>query len=371
MAGVCHTEPSGSHKIQHNVIRSFIKNALIKLDVPASDSDCISDVLVEADLNGFDTHGIGRFHIYVDRLLSGKQSPLTEVQRCSDSPGTALLDGGVGMGQVVSTYGMKMAMDKARATGIGAVAVKNSSHFGFAGYYPLMAAKEGMVGMAFTNARPSICPTFGTEPMLGTNPIAFSAPSNIGYPFLFDAATSIVQRGAVELAERMGTDLPSGLVVDEKAEPLSNPTEILSMLLQGSAALLPLGGRGETHGGHKGYGLAIMVEILSSAFQNGPYLKQVSGVGMGHFFIAIDVSRFIPVETFSSVVGNIMRDLQNSRKEPGAERIYVPGEKEHISRQRRTAEGVPLSEELISQLDDMAKKLSIPDIRSLEKGESL
>lgn len=230
-----------------------------------------------------------------------------------------------------------------------------------------MAVEQGMVGMAFTNARPSICPTFGCEPMLGTNPIAFGAPTDLAFPFLFDAATSIIQRGAVELYDRLGMDLPGGLVIDPEGKSLSDPAAILKKMMEGNAALLPLGGAGEAMGGYKGYGLAAMVEILSAAFQNGPYLKQVTGVGLGHFFIVIDVSRFLPLPVFKALAGNILRDLRGSRKLPGEPRIYVAGEKEYDIRNERLDHGIPLSGETLAQLDAMAKDLHVERLVRSEK----
>ena len=341
-------------------LRRFMEQALESLGVPQEDARISADVLLEADLRGIDTHGIGRLWIYVGRLKAGSQAPSSTIEVVEEGPGTALVDGGGGMGHVVSSKVMdELVIRKARENGIAGVAVRNSSHFGFAGYYPLMAAEHGMIGMAFTNARPSICPTFGTEPMLGTNPIAFGAPSDMEFPFLFDGATSIIHRGTVELFERIERPLAEGLVIGPSGESLTDPAAILQGMLEDRAALLPIGGRGEETGGHKGYGLAIMVEILSAALQNGPYLKQVTGVGMGHFLLAIDVTRFVPLDLFRSVTGNILRDLMNSRKEPGRERIYVPGEKEHIMREQRLRTGVPLPPELVKRLEAMADDLGI------------
>jgi LDH2 family malate/lactate/ureidoglycolate dehydrogenase len=163
----------------------------------------------------------------------------------------------------------------------------------------------------------------------------------------------------VELYDRLGMDLPEGLVIDPEGKSLSDPAAVLKSMVEGSAALLPLGGLGEATGGYKGYGLAAMVEILSAAFQNGPYLRQVTGVGMGHFFIVIDVSRFLPLPIFKSVAGNILRDLQGSRKIPGESRIYVAGEKEYDTRKERLERGVPLSRETLMQLDAMAEDLGV------------
>ena len=344
-------------------LRSFMERVLAALGLPEEDAKITVDVLIEADLRGIDSHGIGRLSIYVERLLSGKQNPHAPLTVVSEAPGTALLDGGAGMGQVISVRAMALAIKKAKETGIAGVAVRNSSHFGFAGYFPLMAASEGMIGMAFTNARPSICPTFGTEPMLGTNPIAFAAPTDMDFPFLFDAATSIIQRGTVELYDRLHVQLPEKLVVGPSGEFLSEPDLILEEMLKGSAALLPLGGIGEEGGGYKGYGLAIMVELLSAALQNGPYLKHVTGVGMGHFFLAIDISKFLPVNTFRKIAGSILRDLQNSRKEPGRERIFVPGEKEHLTRKERLKTGIPLPPAFLEKLRQMAEQVGVEPLQ--------
>lgn len=343
-----------------------MEDVFVRLGLPKDEARLTADVLVEADLRGIDTHGVGRLLIYVNRLRSGLQKPTTSVVTVADSPGTALLDGGAGMGQVVASKAMEIAIQKARETGIAGIAVRNSSHFGFAGYYPLMAAAQDMVGLAFTNARPSICPTFGTEPMLGTNPIACAAPTDMEFPFLFDAATSIIQRGTVELFDRLQSSVPPDLVMGQNGETLSDPASILEKMLEGTAALLPLGGKGEESGGHKGYGLAIMVEILSAAFQNGPYLRHVTGVGMGHFFIAIDISRFLPVQTFRRVAGSILRDLQQSRKEGEKNRIYVPGEKEYYKKRERMKMGIPLPADFLLPMDELAEELGVRSIQRKE-----
>lgn len=353
--------------VRPEALRTFMEDVFRSLGVPEEDAAIGADVLLEADLRGVDSHGSGRLWIYVDRLKKKQQSPVTTVTTVTEGPGTALLDGGSGLGHVVAVRAMEVALHKAGETGIAGVAVRNSSHFGFAGYYPLMAVEQGMVGMAFTNARPSICPTFGCEPMLGTNPIAFGAPTDLAFPFLFDAATSIIQRGAVELYDRLGMDLPGGLVIDPEGKSLSDPAAILKKMMEGNAALLPLGGAGEAMGGYKGYGLAAMVEILSAAFQNGPYLKQVTGVGLGHFFIVIDVSRFLPLPVFKALAGNILRDLRGSRKLPGEPRIYVAGEKEYDIRNERLDHGIPLSGETLAQLDAMAKDLHVERLVRSEK----
>jgi L-2-hydroxycarboxylate dehydrogenase (NAD+) len=246
--------------------------------------------------------------------------------------------------------------------------VQNSTHFGIAGYYPLMAAKEGMIGLTVTNARPSITPTFGTEPMLGTNPIAFAAPSDMPYPFCLDMATSICQRGKIEVADRAEKPVPEGWVIDDKGQTMTDAPTILKNFGDATAALLPLGGAGEGLAGYKGYGLATMVEILSAALSGGVFMKGISGFNadgslrpfmVGHFFLAIDIEHLLPLNVFRSITGQIMRDLQNARKAPGQERIYVAGEKEHYLIQERTENGIPVNPKLRQELQTIRDELGI------------
>jgi LDH2 family malate/lactate/ureidoglycolate dehydrogenase len=259
-------------------------------------------------------------------------------------------------------------MDKAREYGLGAVTVQNGTHYGIAGYYPLMAAKEGMIGFSVTNARPSIAPTFGSEPMLGTNPIAFAAPSDMDYPFCFDGATSIAQRGKVEVADRAEKPVPEGWVIDNEGQALTDPGQILEDLGQAKAALLPLGGAGELYAGYKGYSLATMVEILSASLSGGVFMKDLLGFApdgsrrpfmLGHFFLAIDIQHFIPLEVSKRITGQIMRDLQAARKAPGQERIYVAGEKEHEKEAIVREQGVPVNDNLRQELQTMRDELGI------------
>ena len=277
------------------------------------------------------------------------------------------------MGHVIAYRAMRLAMDKARRYGLGGVAVRNGTHFGIAGYYPLMAAREGMIGLTVTNARPAIAPTFSSEPMLGTNPIAFAAPSDLPYPFCFDAATSITQRGKIEVAERAQKPVPEGWVVDADGSPLTDPRAILADLGRATAALLPLGGAGESLAGYKGYGLATMVEILSAALSGGAFMKDLLGFEadgsrrpymLGHFFLAVDIEHFIPLEESRRITGEIMRALQAARKVPGEERIYVAGEKEYENEQHVRAEGVPVNPSLRRELQVMRDELSIPGYES-------
>jgi len=219
-----------------------------------------------------------------------------------------------------------------------------------------------------TNARPAQSPTFGTEPMLGTNPIAFAAPSDLDYPFCFDAATSISQRGKVEVAARAEKPLPTGVVIDPEGQPLTDPQHILASLDKAAAAFLPLGGAGEELAGYKGYSLAAIVEILSASLCGGAFLKDLLGYApdgsrrpymLGHFFLAIDIEHFLPLELSRSITGQIMRALQASRQAPGQDRIYVAGEKEHEIEEVVRQRGVPVNRNLRSELQTMRDELGI------------
>jgi L-2-hydroxycarboxylate dehydrogenase (NAD+) len=351
-----------------DVIHRFMTDAVEAMGTPPDDARIVADVLISSDLRGIESHGIGRLKYYYDRIKAGVQFTTSEIEVVRDEGATALLDGHHGMGHVIAYRAMEMAIKKAQHYGLGAVTVRNSTHFGIAGYYPLMAAREGMMGFTFTNARPAIAPTWGTEPMLGTNPIAFAAPSDQGFDFCFDAATSITQRGKIEVAARAGKPVPEGWVIDAQGRPATDPDRILEDIGKDEAALLPLGGAGELLAGYKGYDLATIVEILSASLSGGVFLKDLLGFAedgsrrpymLGHFFLAIDIAHFIPVEQSRAITGAIMRALQASRKAPGYDRIYVAGEKEHDYEQVVRERGIPVNPALRRELQSVRDELAI------------
>jgi L-2-hydroxycarboxylate dehydrogenase (NAD+) len=271
------------------------------------------------------------------------------------------------MGHVIAYKAMKAAINKAKKYGLGAVAVRNSTHFGIAGYYSLMAIKEGMIGLVVTNARPSIPPTFGVEPMLGTNPLTIGAPTDEEFPFLLDCATSIIQRGKVELYNRIDKPLPENTVINERGLIMTDAGKVLKDMLERKAALLPLGGKGEETAGYKGYGYATVVELLSAALQEGIYLRDTLGIvengqkrlKVGHFFLAIDVNSFIGINSFKKTAGDIMRDLRTSKKDPRAERIYTAGEKEYLAGNIRRKGGIPVNKSIQNDIKIMQKEVGL------------
>ena len=332
----------------------FMTAVFEKMGVPTEDARLCADVLLESDRRGIESHGCNRFKpIYIDRIKSGILNPVTKIDILKETPTTAVLDANDGMGMVASKKAMDMCIEKAHKYGMGMVAVRNSSHYGIAGYWTGLAAKENMIGISGTNARPPVAPTFGVENMLGTNPLTFSMPTDEPFPFTLDCATSVIQNGKIEYYARINHDTPKGLVISREGEELTDSAEILKKIRSQQAALAPLGGFGETTGGYKGYGYSTVVEILSAALQSGLFLKALDGKDeegkirpyhLGHFFIAIDTEAFMGAEAFKKTCGDILRDLRGSEKAPGQERIYTAGEKEYDVWMYRKDKGVPVTE---------------------------
>lgn len=348
--------------IDVETLHNFMRDVFIKLKVPKKDAKICADILICSDLRGIESHGVQRLKMYYDRIISEIQKPNTSFTIIKESETTALIDAGHGMGHVAGYRGMKLAIEKAKRFGTGAVAVRNSTHYGIAGYYALMAIKEGMIGLTLTNARPSIAPTFGVEPMLGTNPLTIGCPTDESFPFLIDCATSITQRGKIEVLARTETPSPSGWVIDTNGEQSTDTVEILNKLMKGTAALLPLGGAGETLGGHKGYGYGTAVEIIAAALTGGPFMKDLTlekGYELSHFFLAINIESFLPLEIFKKISGNIVRELRNSKRAPGQSRIYTAGEKEYEMEIKRRKIGIPVNSSIVQDLIVMREMLGL------------
>jgi L-2-hydroxycarboxylate dehydrogenase (NAD+) len=353
-------------------MEQFMTDVFVGVGVPRDDAAICADILITSDKRGIDSHGIGRLKpIYYDRILDGIQEPVTNFEIVKETETTAVIDGHDGMGHVISKRAMQMAIDKAKKYGLGMTVVRNSTHYGIAGYYPLMAAEAGQICLTGTNARPSIAPTWGVENMLGTNPLTVGCPTDEDFPFILDCATSVTQRGKIEVYARGDKEMPKGWVIREDGKTLTDPHQTLKDLVAGTAALAPLGGIGEDGGGYKGYGYATFVEILSAALQDGASLKELLGFEdgkkvpyrLGHFFIAIDVEHFVPLGIFKAIAGNITRSLRNSKKAPGAERIWTAGEKENDAWLYRKDKGVPVNPPLVRDCNKMREDLGLTQYR--------
>ncbi|MGN0447040.1 MAG: Ldh family oxidoreductase [Acutalibacteraceae bacterium] len=348
----------------------FIRDAFIGSGVPADDAEIVTDVLLESDRRGIESHGCNRFKpVYIDRIKAGIQFPVTNFEIIKETETTAVVDGHHGMGQVIGHRAMSMAIEKAKKYGMGMVVVRNSTHYGIAGYYTTMATKAGCIGMTGTNARPSVAPTFGVEGMFGTNPFTLGVPTDEEFDFNFDCATSITQNGKVEYYERIGEEIHPGTVIDSEGSPVEGDAGVaLKKIRQGTAALTTLGGIGEALGGYKGYGFALFVEFLSSVLQDGAYGKDLDGKDengnirpyqLGHFFIAIDTNHFVGEEITRKKAGDILRKIRASKKAPGQDRIYTAGEKEYEIWLSRKDSGVPINESVQAEMNKVRDDLGL------------
>ncbi len=354
--------------VDWKTITNFVIDSFVGYGIPREDAEICADILLESDKRGIESHGVNRFKpIYLDRIKDGIQNPVTNFEVIKETPTTAVVDGHDGMGQVIGYKAMRMAIDKAKEYGMGMVVVRNSCHYGIAGYYPTMACKEGCIGITGTNARPSVAPTFGVEGMFGTNPLTIGIPTDEEFDFIIDCATSITQNGKVEYYERIGEDVHPGTIVDLDGQPVEGDAGVaLKQIRGGTAALTTLGGIGEALGGYKGYGYAMVVELLSAVLQDGNYGKALDGKGpngekvpyhLGHFFIAIDTNHFLGEELCRKKSGEIIRSVRASKKAPGAQRIYSANEKEYEVWLSRKDSGVPINEsvqqEIIAVRDEL------------------
>eukprot|EP00736_Rhodelphis_marinus_P003566 Rmarinus@m.19043 len=363
--------------VSFDFLHDFMTDTFVGVGVPKEEAKVCADVLVEADKRGISSHGVGRLKpIYYDRIKQGILSPTTKFEVVKETETTALVDGHIGMGLYIGVRCMEMAIAKAKKHGIGMVAARNSTHYGIAGYYTIMASKAGCIGITGTNARPSIAPTYGVEPLLGTNPLTFGFPTDEEFPFVLDCATSINQRGKIERYAREGMSTPYGCVIGADGSVRTDTDAILRDLVSGEAALAPLGGVGDELAGYKGYGYATVVEVLSAALQDGDWGPSLRGVdretgakkpmALGHFFIAIDTEHFAGLDRFKAKAGEIMRGLRNSKKVPGHDRIYTAGEIEHEAELEgsRTG-GVHIGRALQQNLIDIRNELNLTKYEKL------
>jgi L-2-hydroxycarboxylate dehydrogenase (NAD+) len=364
-------------RVHADVLKDFCQCVFEKLHVPENDARTAADVIVAADLRGIDSHGAARLRRYVTGLREGEMLARPEIETIHDTSNTALIDGGGGFGPPVAAQGMRLAIAKAAQMGVGFVTVRNSNHYGIAGYYSMMALEHDFIGISMTNAGVVVVPTFGTDLLLGTNPLSVAVPAGGERPFVLDMATSTVTRGKIEVHERMEKALPIGWVVDERGEPATDAARVLERFVtRAGGGLLPLGGVGEMFGGHKGYGLALLVDILCGALSGAGYAdtvypktpdgKRLPG-NVGHFFGALRIDAFRPLQEFKATMDDLIRRMKGSRKAEGQSRIYVHGEKEFETVEIRQKQGIPLHPKVAAELEAIAAELEVTYPMTLKK----
>ena len=350
------TDPNTNKRINHEKLTRFVQAAFEKLGVAGGDAQIAAEALVAADLRGVDTHGVIRFspHAwYVKWLSEGSMTAKPNIRVISETPSTALLDGDRGMGMVVGHRAMELAIDKAQSCGIGMVGVRNSRHYGMSAQYAMQALAHDMIGIAMTNAGRQVVPTFGREARFGTNPMCFAVPTDTELPFVLDMATTTAAAGKLELAARLKKPIPVGWALDENAEATDDPR-----IAQKARRLLPLGGSRD-NGSHKGYGLAVIVEILCGVLTGTVTALNADQDPRGHFFGAIRVDAFRPVAEFKKDMDRLIRELKSTPPIEGQRRVYVAGEIEFETAEERAERGIPLLPSVLKGLREVSEELGL------------
>jgi L-2-hydroxycarboxylate dehydrogenase (NAD+) len=346
-------------RIERQALVDFCTSVFHKLGLAAWDAEVSADVLVAADARGIPSHGVGRLQRYVNGLETNLMLPDVEPEVLMDTPSSFVVHAHGGMGAPISVRTMKRVIEKAGDGGAAFGCVRDSNHFGIAGYYAMLALEHDMLGIAMTNTAALGVPTFGRQVMYGTNPLAFAAPAGEEGAFVLDMSTTVVTRGKIEVHERSGQELPPGWAVDRTGRPAREPAPLLDdMFHRVGGGILPLGGMGETFGGHKGYGLAVMVDILCSALCGAPFGPALSDTAtssarVSHFFGAIRIDRFREPAGFRRDMDRMLRDLRNTPLAEGAEQVYFAGRKEMEMEQDCTRRGVPLIAKTWRQLQEI------------------
>lgn len=354
-------------------LEQFVVQVFRALGVSYQNAREAAEVLLKADLSGIDSHGVPRLRVYVNGLRTGRIKANPDVRIVHELPSTALVDGDTGLGMIVGRRAMEIAIQKAQQTGAGFVSVRRSSHYGIAGFYAMMALPHDMIGISMTNvgAGGNTPPTYGKTGLFGTNPIAVAAPTATPPPFVMDFATTVVAAGKLEIAMRRGQEVPLGWIMDAEGKLTTKPDA-----RRGGGYILPLGGMKET-GGHKGYGLMLLVDILSGVLSGaavGANIAKLSQEGMGaeraratgtaantgHFFGALRIDGFRPVQEFKEAMDEMFRVIRSSEKLPGHDRIYVHGEIEWETEAHRRVHGIPLDLPTYQSLEEIAKELELP-----------
>jgi L-2-hydroxycarboxylate dehydrogenase (NAD+) len=348
-------------------LREFCERVFLHFGVPKDDAAQAAEVLACADLRGIDSHGVARLHSYFDMLTLGRINPRPKIKIIRSTASTATVDGDNGLGLVVAPQANRIAMDMAQKSGSGWVSASNTNHFGIAGYYVLQALQRDLIGWAMTNSTKLVAPLWGAERMLGTNPIAIAFPGKEEPPIVIDLATSATAYGKIEIARRRREPIPEGWAIDCEGRATRNPDAMIA-----GGAMLPLGSDRE-RGGHKGYALAMMVDILCCALSGanwGPFAppfalrqeipKRSVGKGIGHFLGAMRIDAFIDADVFKEQIDDYIRVFRATKPAPGTNGPLIPGDPERAAEQVRRKNGVPLILPVVEELRDISQKTGIP-----------
>lgn len=347
-------------------LHQFTIDVLKKIGCSDADAKVAADVLVSADLRGVDSHGVARLSGYVRLWEKGRINATPNIRITYETPSTAVVDGDGGLGLVVAPFAMQVAIEKAKLAGTGWVSVKNSNHYGIAGYHAMMALAHDMIGISLTNASPLVSPTFSKERLLGTNPIAVAIPAAKQPPFVADMATTTAANGKLEILQRKNLEAPLGWVQDPQGLPTTDANGVKK-----GGALLPLGGDKE-HGSHKGYALGAIVDIFSAVLSGANYGPWVPpfvafldpdpnpvGEGLGHFFGAMRVDAFRPAEEFKGHMDNWIERFRNATPVDESRKVLIPGDPERELESIRKTEGIPLLQPVIDDLTQLGEKLGV------------
>ncbi len=355
---------SDTTKVKVRDLEKFVVQCFIKSGMSDEDSLITADVLIEADKRGIGSHGVARLQRYIDGIREGVMLADVNYEILKETPNTLLVTGNDGMGPPVSYKTMQMVIEKAKQNNVAFATIRNSNHYGIAGYYSMMALKKNLIGISSTNAAPLVVPTFGKNALFGTNPISITAPAGREMPFVLDMATSTVPRGKLEVYNRKKQTIPEVWATDEKGRPTTDPGAVLKNVKERlGGGLLPLGGGTEETGGHKGYGLALVVEILTGVLSGGAFGPNVYGTpkapaNVCHFLGAINIESFIPLKEFTAAMDSLIETTRTSEKAEGQEKIYIHGEKEYALAERQQ-EFVAITDPVIANLKEVGKSLSI------------
>jgi L-2-hydroxycarboxylate dehydrogenase (NAD+) len=352
-------------RVSPPALQAFCSQVFQRLGLKPDDANVAAEVLVAADARGIPSHGVGRLWRYVNGLRLGQMVPDAPVEILRETPSSLVVDARGAMGAPVSARTMRRLIEKAAESGAAFGCVRDSNHFGIAGYYAMMALDHDMIGVAMTNTAPLGVPTFGRQVMFGTNPIAFAAPAGREGAFVLDMSTTVVTRGKLEVYERLGEPLPAGWALDRRGRPATDAAAVLAdMFRRLGGGILPLGGAGEEFGGHKGYGLAVMVDILCAVLCGAPFGNRLSDTEassgrVSHFFGAMRIDTFRDPDDFRAELDQYLAELRAVPLAEGAERVYVAGEKEFEKERECLQRGVPLPRQIYEEISRIGREQGV------------